>query len=170
MPSNSLRFSPAVTLAAIVEREGRFLLVEERTPEGLRLNNPAGHLEQGETPLAGVMRECLEETACHFTPQALVGIYMARFQRPARGDTPAQDVTYLRLAYTGPVSAPEPGRALDEPIERTLWLTPSEMRAQSARMRSPLVLQCMEDYLAGKRLPLDVLTVDGSLLQPRQLP
>jgi phosphatase NudJ len=170
MPSELPRFAPAVTLAAIVEHQGRFLLVEERTPEGLRLNNPAGHLEQGETPLAGVVRECLEETARHFTPQALVGIYMSRFQRPARGDTPAQDVTYLRLAYTGPVSAPEPGRTLDEPIERTLWLTPTEMREQSARMRSPLVLQCMEDHLAGKRLPLDTLTADASLLQPRQLP
>jgi len=86
-----------VTVAAVIERDGRFLLVEEHTPEGLRLNNPAGHLEEGETPLQAVCREALEETARVFEPQHLLGVYLARFQREATGE----DVTYLRLAYAG---------------------------------------------------------------------
>ena len=158
------RFSPSVTVAAIVERAGRFLLVEEATPEGLMLNNPAGHLERAESPLEGVMRECLEETTCRFVPAALVGIYLSRFQRPAS----AEDVTYLRLAFCGALSEPDAALRLDEGIVRTLWLTPQEMREHAARMRSPLVLRCMEDHLAGKRLPLAALTVDASVYAPQQ--
>lgn len=160
------RWKPSLTVAAVVEQGGRFLLVEEHTPEGLRLNNPAGHLEQGESPQQAVVRECLEETACLLVPQALVGIYFSRFLRPAEGGRKALDVTYVRLAYTGTVSPPQPGRRLDEPIVRTLWLTPQEMRAESHRMRSPLVLQCMEDHLAGRRLPLDTLSIHPSLFHP----
>ena len=157
------RWTPSVTVAAIVEQDGRFLLVEEHTPEGLRLNNPAGHLDPGESPLQGAVRECLEETARHFTATALLGFYLSRLQRPARPGHAAEDVTYLRLAYSGTVSEPEPGRALDAPIVRTLWLSPDEIRASVARHRSPLLLKCMQDHLAGKRLPLDALQVDGSV-------
>ena len=157
------RWKPSVTVAAIVERDGRYLLVEEHTPEGLKLNNPAGHLDPGESPEQAAVRECLEETACTFVPQALLGVYLARFERPAQGDRPAEDITYLRFAYAGTVGEPEPGRALDTPIVRTLWLTPDELRASAHRLRSPLVLRCIEDHLAGVRHPLGVVGADPSL-------
>ena len=156
------RWKPSVTVAAIIEDGGRFLLVEEHTAEGLRLNNPAGHLDRGESPLEGVVRETLEETARHFLPQALLGIYLSRFQRPAAGE----DVTYLRIAYSGSVGEELPGRTYDEPIVRTLWLTADEIRASAARLRSPLVLRCIEDHLAGRRYPLEALTTDASVYQP----
>lgn len=156
------RFRPSVTVAAIVEQRGRYLLVEEETPEGLRLNNPAGHLDAGESLLQAVVREALEETARAFTPVALVGVYMSRFRRPARGE----DVTYVRFAICGEVGEPEPGRALDTGIVRTLWLTPEEIRACRARHRSPLVLRCIEDHRAGIRYPLAALVADASLAVP----
>jgi len=159
---NNERWKPSVTVAAVIEDRGRFLLVEEQTPEGLMFNNPAGHLDPGESPLEAVVREALEETARAFEPEALLGLYMARFQRPARHE----DVTYLRLAYTGRVGEPIPGRALDRGILRTLWMTLEELRATAARHRSPLVLRCVEDHLAGRRLPLDAIHVDGSLYEP----
>lgn len=154
------RWKPSVTVAAVIEQHGRFLLVEEETCDGLRLNNPAGHLEPGESPQQGVIREALEETARHFTPQALVGIYLARLQRQTDGE----HITYLRFAYCGTVGEILPGLALDTGIVRTLWLSPDEVRASTARHRSPLVLTCMEDHLAGRRLPLDTITTDASVL------
>ena len=156
------RWSPSVTVAAIVESEGRFLLVEEHTPEGLRLNNPAGHLDPGESPLQGVVSETLEETARAFTADALVGVYLSRFARPATGE----DVTYLRFAFCGRVGEPLPGRTLDTGIVRTLWLTLEELRASAGRHRSPLVLRCVEDHLAGRRYPLELLTTDASIFAP----
>jgi 8-oxo-dGTP pyrophosphatase MutT (NUDIX family) len=129
--------NPSVTVAAIIEREGRFLLVEEHTPEGLRLNNPAGHLDPGESLQQGAVRETLEETGCSFTPQALVGVYLSRFQRPASG----QDVTYVRFAFCGTASDPVPGWVLDEGIVRTLWLSIEELRASRERHRSPLLFK-----------------------------
>ena len=165
VPRPPPRWSPSVTVAAVIEdgaRPPRFLLVEEHTPEGLRLNNPAGHLDPGEGPQQGAVREALEETARVFTPTALVGVYLSRFVRPATGE----DVTYLRMAYSGTVGEPLPGRALDAGIVRTLWLTLQELRDSAARHRSPLVLQCIEDHLAGRRYPLEVVTTDGSVLVP----
>ena len=156
------RWKPSLTVAAIIEQGGRFLLVEEHTPEGLKLNNPAGHLDPGESPLEGAVREALEETARVFTPDALLGFYLSRFQRPATDE----DVTYLRIAYRGTVGEPLPGRALDTGIVRTLWLTPDEVRASAARHRSPLVLRCIEDHLAGKRLPLAAVFTDASVYRP----
>ena len=161
-PRQTARFAPSVTVAAIIEAQGRFLLVEEHTPEGLRLNNPAGHLEQGESPLQAVCRETLEETAREFKPQALLGLYLSRFQRPASGE----DVTYLRLAYRGSVGPPLPGRSLDDGIVQTLWLSPEEIQAQSARHRSPLVWRCIADHLSGRAYALDLLVADASLWQP----
>ncbi len=168
-PMNSSRWAPSVTVAAIIEDLGRYLLVEEQTPEGLRLNNPAGHLEPGESPEQGVVREALEETARAFVPTALVGIYLARFVRPARGRRPAQDVTTLRFAYCGTVGQAQPGRALDSGIERTLWLTLAELRASADRHRSPLVLRCIEDHACGRRHGLDLVFADPSLVKPRLL-
>ena len=161
-PAKPPRWSPSVTVAAIIERDGRFLLVEEHTPEGLRLNNPAGHLEQGESPLQAVCREALEETARIFEPEHLLGVYLSRFRRPATGE----DVTYVRFAYAGSCGEALPGRRLDEGIVRTLWLTPAEVRASAARHRSPLVLRCLEDHLAGRRLPLDAVLADASIAAP----
>jgi 8-oxo-dGTP pyrophosphatase MutT (NUDIX family) len=156
------RFRPGVTVAALVEREGRYLLVEEQTAEGLRLNNPAGHLERGESPLQAVCREVLEETARRFVAEALLGIYLSRFQRPATGE----DVTYLRLAFTGSVGEVDPAQRLDEGIVRTLWLTAEEIRASRGRHRSPLLLRCMDDHLAGRRFPLDLIATDPSVHAP----
>jgi 8-oxo-dGTP pyrophosphatase MutT (NUDIX family) len=158
----SERWRPSATVAAIIEHEGRYLLVEEHTPEGLRLNNPAGHLDPGESPEQGVVREALEETARHFTPQALVGVYLSRFLRPATGE----DVTYLRFAYCGTVGESLPGRTLDTGIVRTLWLTLDELRASAARHRSALVLKCIEDHAAGQRYPLALVSTDASVLAP----
>lgn len=151
--ATAARWAPAVTVAAIVEQGGRYLLVEERTERGLKLNNPAGHLEPGETLLAAVQREVLEETARVFTPTALVGIYQAR--NTARGAAPT--AAYLRFAFTGTVGEPLPGRALDAPIVRTLWLTPQEVATNGQATRSPLVLRCIADHAAGQRHALALL-------------
>jgi 8-oxo-dGTP pyrophosphatase MutT (NUDIX family) len=156
------RWKPSVTVAAIIERDGRYLLVEEETRDGLRLNNPAGHLEPAESPLQGVVRETLEETGCSFVPSHLVGVYLSRFYRPGT----REDITYVRFAFTGVASDPEPGWVLDEGIVRTLWLTPDEIRASQDRHRSPLLLRCLEDHLAGRRYPLELLTVDPSVFAP----
>jgi 8-oxo-dGTP pyrophosphatase MutT (NUDIX family) len=158
-PQQKERWHPSVTVAAVIEKDGKFLLVEEQTPEGLRLNNPAGHLDEGESLIQACVRETLEETAHPFTPTALVGMYMSRFQRP----TTSQDITYLRFAFCGTVAHAIAGKALDIGIERTLWLTPDEIRASQARHRSPLLLRCMEDYLLGKRLPLESIYTDPSV-------
>ncbi len=160
------RWKPNVTVAAVIEREGRFLLIEEHTPEGLRLNNPAGHLDPGESPQEGVVREVLEETACVFTPQAVVGIYLGRFQRPARGE----DVTYLRITFAGAVGEPLPDRALDRGIVRTLWMTLADVRASTACHRSTMVLQSIEDHVAGRRYPLALITTEASVYMPDLAP
>jgi 8-oxo-dGTP pyrophosphatase MutT (NUDIX family) len=141
----------SVTVAAVIQRDGRFLLVEEETDDGLRLNQPAGHLEPGESLAAGVARETLEETAYRFVPQALLGVY--RWRHP-------KGMTYVRFAFLGAAAGPEPGRALDQGIVRALWLTPEALRAERARHRSPLVMRCVEDCLAGRRYPLELLTDD----------
>ena len=160
------RWKPSVTVAAIVERRDgdmpRYLLVEEHTPEGLKLNNPAGHLDPEESPEQAVIREVLEETACVFTPDRLVGVYLSRFQRPSTGD----DVTYIRFAFGGSVGEADTSRTLDDGIVRTLWLTLAEVRASRARHRSPHVLGCIEDYVAGRRQPLSAITTDASVYRP----
>ena len=140
----------SVTVAAVAERDGRFLLVEEETDDGVRLNQPAGHLEPDESLIEAVAREALEETAYQFVPRSLLGVY--RWRNAANG------ISYVRFAFIGEVSGPETGRALDRGILRALWLTPEELRSQAARHRSPLVQRCVQDYLAGRRFPLDLLT------------
>jgi 8-oxo-dGTP pyrophosphatase MutT (NUDIX family) len=157
------RWHPSVTVAAVIEKDGKFLLVEEYTPEGLRLNNPAGHLDEGESLIEACARETLEETAHPFTPTALVGIYMSRFQRPLPNSSSGQDITYLRFAFCGTLDPLIAGQGLDTGIVRTLWLTPNEIRASQERHRSPLLLRCMEDYLRGQRLPLESVHTDASI-------
>ena len=154
------RWKPNVTVAAIIEREGRYLLVEEQTQDGLRLNNAAGHLDPGETPLQACVREALEETTHHFVPTGLLGIYLSRTQRPETGE----DITYLRLAFCGELGEAVPGRALDSGIVRTLWMTPEEVIASCQRHRSPLVVRCMQDHLAGRRYPLDMVHTDPAVV------
>jgi 8-oxo-dGTP pyrophosphatase MutT (NUDIX family) len=142
-------WKPNVTVAALIERNGAFLLVEEETDDGIRFNQPAGHLDAGESLVAACAREALEETAWHFVPTALVGVY--QWPRP-RGD-----ITYLRFAFAGTLGAHEEGRALDAGILRAVWMTPAEIEATRAGHRSPLILQCVQDWLAGRRYPLELL-------------
>ena len=160
------RWKPSVTVAAVVTQSfdgvEKFLLVEEETRDGLRLNNPAGHLDPGESPEQGCARETLEETAHHFKPTALVGVYMSRFQRVQPDGV--LDITYLRFAYCGELGAHVEGQPLDDGIVRTVWLSADEIRASVDRHRSPLLIRCIEDYLAGRRYPLDMVTTDPSVL------
>ncbi|HNE70795.1 MAG TPA: NUDIX hydrolase [Giesbergeria sp.] len=156
------RWKPNVTVAALIERDGHFLLVEEDTADGLRLNNPAGHLDPGESPIQACIREVLEETAHDFTPTAVVGVYLNRFRRTRTGD----DITYLRFAFAGQLGTHHGWRALDEGIVRTVWMTPEEIRATRDRHRSPLLLRCLDDYLAGQRFSLNLVHTDDSVLQP----
>jgi 8-oxo-dGTP pyrophosphatase MutT (NUDIX family) len=142
-------WKPNVTVAALMERDGRFLLVEEETDDGIRFNQPAGHLDEGESLVEACSREAMEETAHVFTPIELVGIY----QWPR----PQGDITYLRFAFAGKVGAHETARQLDAGILRAVWMTVDEIEACADRHRSPLVLQCVHDYLAGRRFPLDVI-------------
>ncbi|NOT65213.1 MAG: NUDIX hydrolase [Methylotenera sp.] len=141
---------PHATVAAIVELDGKFLLVEETTDRGNRFNQPAGHLEDNETLIEAVIRETLEETAYDFTPTALLGIYHWKHQH--------NDTTYLRFAYIGNVGTHYPHQTLDDGIIRAVWMTIDEIRNQAHLMRSPQVLTCFEDYLNGRQFPLALVT------------
>ncbi len=151
-------WKPSVTVAAIIERDGRFLLVEEETSEGVRFNQPAGHLDPFESLEQAVARETLEETAHEFAPTSLVGVYMSRYQSVRTGE----DVTYLRFAFAGTLG-PVHDRPLDHGILRAVWLTLEELTALRDRHRSALVLQCVEDYLKGQRAPLTLLHTHASV-------
>jgi len=140
-------WSPEVTVAAVVMHDGRFLMVEERIRGRLVLNQPAGHLEDRETLLAAAIRETREETAWRFEPRALIGTYLWRNPADGRG--------YLRFAFCGEVDDHRPQQALDKGIVRAAWLSHAELLAQAGRLRSPLVMRCIDDYLLGTRQPLD---------------
>jgi 8-oxo-dGTP pyrophosphatase MutT (NUDIX family) len=142
-------WKPSVTVAAVIERDGKFLLIQERISGGLVLNQPAGHLDPGESLPAACRREVMEETAHHFEPTALVGIYRWR--------DPKKDFTFLRFAFRGNVGAAE-NRPLDKEIIGVHWLTPHEIKARKAEHRSPLVQKCVDDYLAGREFPLEVFS------------
>lgn len=142
-------WKPHVTVAAVVERSGQFLVVEEFAAEQLVYNQPAGHLDEGESLIAAAVRETREETAWSFTPEALVGIYRWR--------NPDSNSTYLRVCFTGDCANHDPNQRLDTGIVRAVWLSRAELSA-SGRLRSPLVLRCIDDYLAGVRYPLDLLS------------
>ena len=143
-------WKPAVTVAAIIERDDRFLFVEEEADGRRVLNQPAGHLDPGESLVNAIAREVLEETAHRFNPTALVGIYRWHYA--------PRETTFLRFAFCGDVGAAEPGRALDREILALHWLTPAELAEWRAMHRSPLVERCLQDYLAGKRFALDALS------------
>ena len=142
-------WKPNTTVAAVIERDGKFLLVEEDTDDGIRLNQPAGHLDEGESLLAACTRETLEETAWHFVPKNLLGIY----QWPRT----LSDVTYLRFAFTGELGRHDPDLKLDHGIHRAIWLGFDEIFTSQLAHRSPLVLQCVNDYLAKRQFPLDLI-------------
>jgi len=154
-------WNPEVTVAAVVQREGRFLLVEERISGRLVINQPAGHLEDGETLEAAVIRETREETAWRFTPRALVGTYLWR--------NPDNGRSFLRFAFCGEADDHRPRQSLDQGIVRALWLSEAELRAQQLRLRSPLVMRCIEDFLGGARHPLEsvaCLDLESALQAP----
>ncbi len=152
-------WKPSVTVAAIIERNGLFLLVEEETGDGIRFNQPAGHLEPLESMTHAVVRETLEETAHDFTPTALVGMYMSRYLSAHTG----VDVTYLRFAFTGDLGQYH-NLPLDQGILRTVWMSRDELSACHATHRSPLVMRCIDDYILGKRAPLSLFYTDPSAL------
>ena len=143
-------WKPHVTVAAVIERGGTFLLVEEETDEGIRFNQPAGHLECGEALTAAVVREALEETGYAFVPRFLVGVYHWRH--------PRKDITYLRFAFGGEIAGHDADRALDTGILEARWLSLDEIRASADRHRSPMILRCIEDWQAGRRYPLELVT------------
>lgn len=139
-----------LTVAAVVAHDGNFLLVEELIDSRLVLNQPAGHVEPGEALLAAVVREVAEETARPFTPESIVGIY--RWQPPDGG------LPYLRVAFAGRCGEPVPGQALDAGIVGTAWLDRAALAADPGRLRSPMVLRAVDDYLAGARSALATVT------------
>lgn len=144
-----MSLQPHLTVAAVVERDGQFLLVEERVGNRMVFNQPAGHVERDELLLDAVVRETLEETAWTFHPQALVGVYL--------WDQPERRRSFLRFTFCGPVSDHDPQRALDDGIEHAVWMDREQMLHCSARLRSPMVLKCVDDYLGGKRYPLELI-------------
>ena len=142
-------WKPSATVAAVIERDGQFLLVEERIDGRLVLNQPAGHLDPGESLVAACRREVMEETAHHFEPSALVGIYRWHYA--------AKDVTFLRFCFRGRVGGVE-NRALDKEIVRLQWLTRDQLIARRPDHRSPLVQRCVDDFIAGRQFPLEVFS------------
>jgi len=152
-------WKPSVTVAAIIERDGRFLLVEEETSDGIRFNQPAGHLDPNESLVEAAARETLEEAAHDFTPTALVGMYMSRYVSSRTG----KEVTYLRFAFAGEVGR-QHDRPLDHGILRAVWMTRDELLACEEKHRSPLVMRCVDDYLAGQRAPLSLIYTHPSVI------
>lgn len=140
---------PRVTVSAVTQREGRFLVVEEDVRGNIVINNPAGHLENDETLVEAVVREVLEETGCSFEPQGVTGVYL--------WTTPKGDRTFLRVNFFGACISENDDAILDDGILRKLWLTREELAGMQPRLRSPMVLGCIDDYLAGKRYPLHVI-------------
>ncbi len=143
-------WQPSVTVAAVIERDGKFLFVEERVDGRRVLNQPAGHLDPGESLAAACAREVLEETAHRFQPTGLVGVYRWHYA--------AEDITFLRFCFRGEVSGEDRGRKLDKEIVKLHWLSPAELESRRAEHRSPLVKKCVEDFLAGRNFPLELLS------------
>jgi 8-oxo-dGTP pyrophosphatase MutT (NUDIX family) len=142
-------FRPDITVAAIIERDDRFLMVEEVASGRRVFNQPAGHLEAGESLAQAVIRETLEETAWQVSPQAVVGVYLWKNPDNARA--------FLRIAFAARCNDHEPWRGLDDGICQVLWMTRDELLDHERRLRSPMVLRCLDDYLDGRRYPLGLL-------------
>jgi len=142
-------WKPHATVAAIVERNGKFLMVEEEADGAIVYNQPAGHLDPGENLVHAAVRETREETAWQFKVEAIVGIYL--------WDQPGTERSFLRFAFCGSVHDHDESQALDTGILRAVWLSRDELLAMPEKIRSPMVLSCIDDYLSGKRYPLDIL-------------
>ncbi|RLA23585.1 MAG: NUDIX hydrolase [Gammaproteobacteria bacterium] len=142
-------WKPRVTVAAIIEQNNRFLMVEEETSNGIAFNQPAGHLEEGETLIDAVTRETLEETAWHFRPESIIGIHL--WQHPQKEET------FLRVSFKGVVTSHDESLPMDDGIIQALWMSRDELASQPGKLRSPLVLSSIDDYLAGERYPLSIL-------------
>ena len=145
-----MQWKPNTTVAAIAEKDGRFLLVEEEISGNLVFNQPAGHLEHGESLIEAVKREVLEETAWEFEPESLVGVYLY----PNPND---ENITYLRFCFYGHCLREHKGQPLDDGILRAVWLSADEIEQEQSRMRSPMVIKCIQDHLQGEVYPLDLL-------------
>ena len=145
-----MQWKPNVTVAAISENDGDFLVVEETDQGQVVINQPAGHLEKGESLIDAVKREVMEETAWVFEPEAIVGIYLY--------PNPRAEITYLRVCFSGTCLKHIPDKKLDDGIIRATWMQRDELHANKDILRSPLVLRCIDDYLAGKKYPLDILS------------
>jgi 8-oxo-dGTP pyrophosphatase MutT (NUDIX family) len=155
-------WNPEVTVAAIVELDGRFLMIEERAAGKSVFNQPAGHLEDGETLAEAAIRETREETAWRFHPEALVGTYLWR--------NPLDGRSFLRFAFCGRVDDHHARQPLDRGILRTVWMSHEQLLAHSARLRSPMVMSCLQDYLLGARQPLasiSSLSIDDAVEMSR---
>lgn len=142
-------WKPHTTVAAVIERDGRFLMVEESIEGRVVINQPAGHLDPNETLTAAVIRETREETAWDFNPQAITGVYLWTHPESQR--------TYLRATFCGDCHNHDPQQKLDEGIIRAVWMTRQQLQDNADRLRSPMVLRCIDDYLAGQRFPLELL-------------
>jgi len=142
-------WKPHATVAAIIERDQQFLMVEEKSDGQIVFNQPAGHLDPDESFIEAVIRETREETAWRLHPQAITGLY--------RWKQPDSDRTFTRVAFCGLCDDHRPGQALDQGILRAVWMTRDELIENTEKLRSPMVLRCIDDYLSGKRYPLDLL-------------
>ena len=152
---------PDLTVAAVVERDGQFLFVEERVGNAMVFNQPAGHVERGEDLVIATIRETLEETAWTFRPEALVGIYL--------WEQPERHRSFLRFAFSGQVTSHDASRRLDRGIERAVWMNRSQLVTRATRLRSPMVLRCVDDYLEGRRFPLEIVQSIARDLAPAAL-
>lgn len=143
------RWSPRVTVAAVTERQGLYLLVREIINGENVINQPAGHLEAGESLLDAVRRETFEETGWRFSPDALLGVY--------RWIHPERKLTFLRFAFTGEIHGHDPSHSADPDVVEVVWLSRAELQQHRHQLRSPQVSACIDDYEAGTRYPLSIL-------------
>lgn len=142
-------WKPHATVAAIAERDGKFLIVEEMIDGQLVYNQPAGHLDSGESLIEAVIRETFEETAWTFQPEALVGIQLWRH--------PVHSESYLRFSFCGSCYDHNKNHVLDDGVEQALWLSRDELMDKNHKLRSPMVLRSIDDYLEGRRYSMDIL-------------
>lgn len=145
-----MTWTPHTTVAAVIEKDGKFLVVEEESGGKIVYNQPAGHLDEGENLIEAVIRETLEETAWHFRPENVTGVYQYK--------SPGNETTYIRFCFSGQCNLHEPDRRLDDGIVRAIWMSYEELLREKDKLRSPMVLQCIDDYLTDKRYPLELIT------------